>query len=457
MLRCGIISPAENAFRRRTYCFRHAIFCVLGLRMRRILFPLLLILTLPASAADDGLKPVADMLVAIRGTQGINKLRDAGPELTPIKHALRDWIEQALPPPTNDLFGTPQDDKLAAAEARLNAAITDAGLTCQNALPERKSCTDDPLGKDNARGYLGRIELSYLEDSRYLLMKTNIGVFCGYDESAYIYERQGDHWRFLTQNEQNDYSDKAYNVQNFLAVRVSPADVAWNEPAPPPLVLTLGAAPWCSSNWQALYTRLWRTSPTNPSPAALLSKDDSLYIGMDPAVAEGSLTKNDVLIEFRDHSIDSGILIRPHVLHYRISAGDTLERIAPVALNPNDFVDEWLTSPWDESLHWSGQKDIGALEKAYRATHSQKNKDFVFGEFDGNATRCRRDQTLWQVAFAPDDGTGSGPAAHFLVRWTAPYTFMMMGAQDRQYPGCDLTVSQPDSLGTLFPLQDWRY
>jgi len=49
-----------------------------------------------ARCEDDGLKPVAEALAAVRATPATNTKLDAGPELTPVKDRLRAWIEQRL-------------------------------------------------------------------------------------------------------------------------------------------------------------------------------------------------------------------------------------------------------------------------------------------------------------------------------------------------------------------------
>ena len=77
----------------------------------------------------------------------------------------------------------------------------------------------------------------------------------------------------------DEYPKDEYAPQNFLSIAASPADVAWNEPAPPPLIVTLAFSPWCSSNWNNLQTRLWRafdarlarTTWRNPSPEEVSS------------------------------------------------------------------------------------------------------------------------------------------------------------------------------------------
>ncbi|HKD23386.1 MAG TPA: hypothetical protein VKB71_15325 [Rhizomicrobium sp.] len=399
-----------------------------------------------ASAADTGLKPVSDALKAVRGTHNSRSQYDAGPELTPVKHALRRWIEGQLPK-----LG--QHGKVDRFSKTLTDAIEAANLTCDAVPADEKRCTEnarDNPGQTNNRGYLAAIDASYLEDGRYLVVQTNVGIRCGFDESAYVYEWRGNSWKPLLQSEQNDYRDKHYSPQNFLSIQASFANVAWNKPAPrPPLILTLGYSPWCQSNWQTLYTRLWRASAQTQTPAPLVDTKDSMFLGDNPARAR--MSDDDVLIEFDGDSVDGGKLVRPHLRHYAVRY-NKVARIAPIALKPDDFVEEWLTRPWTESATWSDQpSDDPALQKWYGSFHA--GAEIIFGEFDGAPLHCRRDKTLWQVGFTQQAGPKNPEVtAHFLVRWMAPYRFTIVKVQKEKFPGCDVKDAVPDNLGTLVPL-----
>ena len=303
------------------------------------------------------------------------------PNLTPIKQALRQWVEAQLPSLLKE--GAP-----ARFAEGLNAQLEFKGMTCGDEPNER--CKEPMRAGDtqmNARGYLSKISLSYLEFSHYLLLQTGVGVRCGFDESAYVYERRSDGWRLILQTEQDRYGDKQYSPQNFLVIKTSPAGIAWNAtPSKPPLVLTLGYSPWCQSNWQMLYTRLWRASPTNVTPKPIIDTADGVFL--TDVIAEGEVSDNDVFVRFDANSIDSGG-VRTHLHHFLVH-DDVAERIAPVALNPKDFVDEWLTRPWTESARWINKaSEPSALQKWYGAF--PRGKEIIFGEFDKGPFHCRSD------------------------------------------------------------------
>ena len=426
--------------------------------MRKItvfLFLITVFSSRPAWSTDNDLTQLADTLAYVRSVPSVNSMRDAGPELTPVKQALRVWVESQLPtePPPGESVNLPSPSDMASLSEHLNERLAAAGVTCGEVNSPSYRCGGRSLGEDDARGYVGDIRVSALDYGRYMLVVTDVGVRCGFDQSAYIYKRGADRkWKLLLQSEQDNYGEREYGPQNFLSIGVSPANVAWNDPALPPLVVTLGFSPWCSSNWNSLSIHLWRASESTPTPNALIDKKETLYTG-DDSIASARLLQNDLLIEFRGQSIDGATLIRSHVEHYLIGEGDKLERVAPVALNPNDFVEEWLTSDWSESGQWV---DPRGNKAALAKLHMTLAKGL--GEFDGPPTRCRSDQTLWQVSFAGNEdpkGYQLAPSTHFLVRWMAPYRFSLMQIQEHEFPNCNEIALMHDDIGTLFPSQGW--
>ena len=407
------------------------------------LLPLLPLLA-AASAAPSDTATLSAMLARLAASHGANTQRDAGPELTPVKQALRSWVERRLPPlPGAGAAASNDPDALAQVAAAMNRALDEARLTCGGAGTADDRC-GDPAAQEDDRGHLGPVRLGWLDGGRYLAVVTGVGVRCGFDQSVYVYEGGSDRrWHLLLASEQDDYGPR-YAPQTVMAIDVSPAGVAWNERAPPPLVATLGVSPWCSSNWQALFTRVGRATPATPTPRPLIDRADTLYMGEDFVAAE-RLTADDLLVQFAGQSADSGKLIRQHVLHYRLRPGDRLERIAPVALDPADFVEEWRASPWHEAAGWlDARADATALARRHRPDGP--------GEFTGLPTRCRADPSLWQGGLTDGDGRNT---LWFRVRWLAPYGFTMLGAGPHRAPGCDEATAAPGATGTLFPLTGW--
>ncbi len=356
--------------------------------------------------------------------------RGASPRLATIKHALRDWVESRL----SQLPSEP-DGGDAAAEAlatRLNAELEQAQIL--------STAQGDSAGDGlSALGSLVPLRLEYRLRHSYLLLRTGVAVQCGADESAYLYRWREGHWERAWQSEQSDYSPSGYAVQWIRAIVLAPqlGDT-------PPRVLTLGTSPWCSSNWQAVYVRLWTLSTAGNEPRLLLDKAETGYLGASDEPVQGTIGHDDVLAEYEVGSLDGGVHSRRRVLHYACRS-DGVERIDPVALGPRDFVEEWLAQPWAESSRWSLASARDALEK----THRETGRD----EFIGPTRRCRMPD-LWQVGLGATRGKQA--PIYFLVRWRPPYRFTMIAASHKPAPTCAEEDPGADEERALFPTRDWR-
>jgi hypothetical protein len=277
-------------------------------------------------------------------------------------------------------------------------------------------------------------------------VRTALGIYCGYDDSAYAYEWSDGHWRRFWEHEQTDYDGAAYEPQLIYQVQVVRPP---GNPNGDRLVLTTGMNPWCQSNFQAVYYQLWRVHAGQSK--LLLNGNDYNYIAADPPI-QGSVGEHDALVEFAIPSLDIfNLHHRGAVRHYRID-GDSVARIDPIALDPEGFLEEWLTNPWSNAAAWSDRRSQPLLERwhrefAGRTTHVAR--------ISTPALRCRN-HALWQIDIAFGDPEAEPPPTYLLIRWEPPYHFTMTGAGHRPFPGCTEKVTVPGALGTLFPVQDWR-
>ena len=198
-----------------------------------------------------------------------------------------------------------------------------------------------------------------------MAVTVGVDVPCGNDDAVYVYDySQAEPRRVLESRGTRDHDESVSDV------RFSKRDAVGNQ-----LFLTLRYAVQCGSSWNMLSYDLFRLSATANVAVPILGREQGIWFGayrpyqvrLDPA---------ELLMEVRDRSIDGRIHNRPHVLHFN-AAGSTAERIDPVALQPDDFVDEWLTSQWSEMESRSAEGGRGKLKK----WHEFLAGDFVAGEF----------------------------------------------------------------------------
>jgi hypothetical protein len=214
---------------------------------------MLFLLAPPAWAEPADLSTLAAQLAKVRTTHGINQMRDAGPELTEVKHTLRAWVEQQLPaiPAPSGPYGITYSldtDDLTDLSARLSQALDKAGLTCGRWGSPDFRCGGNAKDFESERGYVDRVRLAFFDDDRYLMILTGVGMRCGFDQSAYIYEQGADrHWHLRLSIEQDRYGDHDYRPENFVSIDVPISHTPQTGATPLPLVAAVGYSPWCSS------------------------------------------------------------------------------------------------------------------------------------------------------------------------------------------------------------------
>jgi hypothetical protein len=244
----------------------------------------------------------------------------------------------------------------------------------------------------------------------WLQMSTDVGIPCGADRSIYLYEWRGDRWNRRFALEANEGSRANYGPQNFVEIQISPVDARGAR-----LILATGYPPACMSVWQTLYIRLFRVGATQ---TLLLEQTPTANQGEDYSAR---LEPNGALVKFDGFGIDASYLIRPHVLHYQLDHGK-VQRIEPIALSPRDFVEEWLTRPWNEISVWS--------EPQLAEWHKKLHKDPVSGVYD--AVRGCRNPGQWQISIDFDDKTTS----YFSVLDRGDSRFKMLRVSERPRTDC---------------------
>jgi len=400
--------------------------------MRFIPLAVALCISATASAQDSRLRDLHATLVTLHShaAQATMETFGARPELSVAKHQLRDWIETQL--------GSLKDyDGAKALSNQMNAALKPVEVR-------------DPDDSQNLLGSLGEVRLS--SEWGLLIVTTAVGIICQYDESAYGYKRVNDHWQRIWESEQNDYSSKKYAPQFVVAVHVWQAFNHGREDGPL-FVMTLGHAWGCASWWHPAYYRVWRVDSSGSK--LLLDRSEEAWMRTNTYVV-GSIGRDlreehasvDVLIEFTERSIDTGVHNREAIRHFLID-GDQVRRVDPVALSPRDFVDEWLTRPWNESAEWSASPTL-------RQWRRKLNAD-VAANFD--ATMHCQTPDLWQVAleaYNVQNDLAPESERYFLVRWRPPYHFTMMNISDKPFARCDQNDPEADQWRTLFSNQEWR-
>lgn len=379
-------------------------------KLRRLLaMATMLAAPIPAFAAD-----LEAALAGLRGDcQAQPDTRCASPQVEPIKRALRLRVE-------HELTTAPATVDPARIERKLGLALPRAG--------GHGGCASDDEDADS----LGQTGLSLRRDGDWLELRTSVGITCASDESAYLYHWDGG-WRRVWQAEYSYAKGGSYRPRHLTNVR---HDRAHN------LVLAAGVEEWCSSTWHQIYYQLWRAAP-GQQQQLLLDGRDYAYLSEIVGPLETRLDGDGLTVEYMVASIDPAQHSRLATRHYRLD-GDRPRRVDPIALTPVNFVEEWLSAPWQQSAAWTEAAARGTAQGWHAATRDRRTGGSLLAEApddDSRALRCRGDTSLWQVAVNFPEARQSRQQAWFLVRWTEPYRFRLAAVGARPWPNCLYFVS----------------
>jgi hypothetical protein len=219
---------------------------------------------------------------------------------------------------------------------------------------------------------------------------TNLTIPCGSDASLNLYRRYGAAWQLILVEESNGYKDIS-GGQGSFQFAVSPPDAEGNW-----YVVTTDVNPWCSSNWQQLRYKVLRPGEDANHPAVLLDEHTSVYLGTDVPY---KLTLNRQGFELRivaAQGLDDSILTREHVQNYEVS-GNRVKRIPPLALAPEDFLDEWVGMKWEDASAWTSNVDAAKLQK-WHDRLSRDSREKIDTEFDFvQPCKAAEKAAKWQI------------------------------------------------------------
>jgi hypothetical protein len=124
-------------------------------------------------------------------------------------------------------------------------------------------------------------------------------------------------------------------------------------------------------------------------------------------------------IDFRTVTRDS--VRREGVLSYQVR-GNIAHRVDPIALRPEDFVDEWLSRPWSEMREWSAPVNAEAHEELQTKTA----RPIGLAIF-----RCHEADT-WQVEIDLD----ATDTRYFILQESAEHAYRMLDVRTTPQPSC---------------------
>jgi hypothetical protein len=365
--------------------------------MHRAVFPLFVV-----STSSGGVKPLSRLKLAVEHAKAAcANGKDDAAAIRGLHLALRDWIESRIPGDKAS-FG----HGLSSLESAMRTNLSEAGLDEKHA---RKLAANDDFGPG-----VGYVEFKFqrwpeLPDT--LLVTAGVSIPCGVDEAAYLY-------RF-------DATSRTRAVEDTPGPSFGHTQVELSQPDPVGrrslLLVHLGVQ--CASVWTGMKYSVYRLGTLPCAPEKLLSETLRINLENGP---EFDLKPQGVTLEFLDRDADPEIWLRTHI--HKFAFTDGARRVDPVALQPQDFVEEWLTRPWAEMQ----SRSLAETE----FWHTKLSGNSVGGTYS-TVLPCRSRPELWLIGLAMDEKDLSKPVStYFLVHELSKYHYQMEAVGRHAPTGC---------------------
>jgi len=132
-------------------------------------------------------------------------------------------------------------------------------------------------------------------------------------------------------------------------------------------------------------------------------------------------------------SLDFDVMTRPAIFRYEVS-GETVRRVQPIAMNGRDFVDEWLTSSWEDSERWASPPNLDRLLSAHDEIKDHwKLKTAAVTSYNFGPVRgCSSPSSQFQVELDRDPGAPS----YFRIE-RGRNSFTMVSVAEKADPLCN--------------------
>ncbi|MCX6598379.1 MAG: hypothetical protein NTV70_18660 [Acidobacteria bacterium] len=354
----------------------------------------ILVLTLLAGASEAAtLEQIQAALGRLREI-GRNYNTDGQPEHDTLRKLLLEWSEAA--------FLHDSQASYWEIEKQLNAALNSRGLVEQLA--------DGAAYGREGFGTLGPIKLYSLDyivgRSEYLLLRTAMGTYCGYDYSHYLYRRNKGRWQRVLSLERDDRYDWSGDT-----VQLVPKNASGDA-----LFLLAGFTQNCTSRFGGFRGRLYDINGFAGGVAVSIGANVDTTVPLISA-----LTFDELLLEYQQVGTEAG--------NYRVVNRLRLidgrwQRVGPLTYTPREFAELWLHSPWSQAQQWS--------PASLRERHGwllDRSREFP------ETKRCGAG---WVVSYTThgEDGKPDPSPTHVRVEERGPLNFRITEVSNRAPVGC---------------------
>jgi hypothetical protein len=222
-----------------------------------------------------------------------------------------------------------------------------------------------PSHKWNAYGEIRQIKFDWKTgyEPGILVVSTQLWLPCGSadpDSAIYVFQGIARRWDLVLAAE-SDFDPAGENDITGMQYKISPPDSHGHW-----FVVVAHVPPSCGRASTTLRYKALRPGTSLNQPILLLSGRESINPFFQPAFRVDTEKYSFALTLGKLRKLDG----EPGIAIFRYGlSGDEVRRMAPLALTPEDFLDQWAQLNWDEAKRWTRDPSDSVLEK----WHSQLN------------------------------------------------------------------------------------
>lgn len=206
-----------------------------------------------------------------------------------------------------------------------------------------------PDNKWNAYGEIIRIKFVWKNgyEPNVLIVSSQLWIPCGSsdpDSAIYVFEGKARHWELVLAAD-TDFDTPGASQATGLRYELSPPDGKgqW-------FLAVANAPPSCRWTKTNLHYRVLRPGRRPNEPQILVDQREPIDQKFDPPFELRAEMDWFAVTRGKHRKLDGepGVSIA----RYEVD-GDRVQRIHPLALRPEDFVDEWVQLNWEDAKRWS--------------------------------------------------------------------------------------------------------
>lgn len=233
--------------------------------------------------------------------------------------------------------------------------------------------------------------------------RVSIGIPCGSDVSLYLWELQPSGTEDAPVNATLRYAREGALSRSGEGVDRQEFAIRWPEDGGAPEIASIETGAWCSSLWRTATMSVLRSGEHPYRPERLFQHQEPAFLdeGVLPTVAR---TAQGFRFRFLTHYwLNPNRPRRLKDLDVQVQS-DRASITAPASEDPLLFLDQWVSTPWQESRTWT----TGEHENALRTWHESLSPEAATKLEASVVARgnCGRDtNTVWvQLQTQPGSG-----------------------------------------------------